>query len=76
MRLTQCPVCGRAMTMLRDGELANHGPGPDGEFACPGSGDPAFVSAASHLHVEQVPPTQERPLRSTDKVQRCTERRR
>ena len=59
MRLTQCPACGRAVSMLRDGELCTHGPGPDGEFVCPGSGDPAFVAAAEHLHIEAIPQAHE-----------------
>ena len=68
MRLTQCPVCGRAVSTLRCGELCNHGPGPDGDFACPGSGDPAFVEAAWHLHVEQVPQAKERRCSSTGRA--------
>jgi hypothetical protein len=40
--------------MLRYGELCTHGPGPDGEFVCPGSGDSNMVHAAMHLHVEDI----------------------
>jgi hypothetical protein len=48
--------------MLRDGELCTHGPGPDGEFVCPGSGDSNMVEAALHLHVEDLDETtHERP---------------
>jgi len=62
MRLTQCPACGRAVSLLRDGELCTHGPGPDGEFVCPGSGDSNLVHAAMHLHVEDIHETpHERP---------------
>jgi hypothetical protein len=56
MRLTTCPACGRAVTMLRDGERCNHGPGPDGEFICAGSGDQQLVAAAGHLNVERISP--------------------
>jgi hypothetical protein len=66
MRLTQCPACGRAVSMLRDGELCTHGPGPDGEFVCPGSGDSNMVQAAQHLHVEDIDATPlVRPLPAT-----------
>ena len=66
MRLTQCPACGRAVSMLRDGELCTHGPGPDGEFVCPGSGDWNMVNAAMHLHVEDIDEMPyERPLSVT-----------
>jgi hypothetical protein len=43
--------------MLRDGELCTHGPGPDGEFVCPGSSDLNMVEAARHLHVEDFDET-------------------
>jgi hypothetical protein len=59
MSLANCPACGRVVSILREGELCNHGPGPGGEFACPGSGDPAFVAAADHLHVEAIPQAHE-----------------
>jgi hypothetical protein len=75
MRLTQCPACGRAVSMLRDGELCTHGPGPDGEFVCPGSGDSNMVEAALHLHVELVPQAQERRQQSTGRALRHPERR-
>ena len=55
MHFANCPACGRAVSMLREGELCTHGPGPDGEFVCPGSGDQAMVAAASHLSVEEIP---------------------
>jgi len=49
--------------MLRDEELCTHGPGPDGEFVCPGSGDSNMVHAAMHLHVEDIDePLHERPF--------------
>jgi len=66
MHLANCPACGRAVSMLRDGELSTHGPGPDGEFVCPGSGDSNMVHAAMHLHVEDIDETpHERPLSVT-----------
>jgi hypothetical protein len=74
MRLTQCPACGRAVSMLRDDELCNHGPGPGGEFACPGSGDPAFLAAADHLHVEAIPQVHE-PRHLTARTPRRSARR-
>ena len=57
MHLANCPACGRAVSMLRDGELCTHGPGPDGEFVCPGSGDSNMVHAAMHLHVVDIDET-------------------
>jgi len=57
MHLANCPACRRAVSMLRDGELCTHGPGPDGEFVCPGSGDLSMVQAAQHLHVEDIDET-------------------
>lgn len=33
------------------GKLCTHGPGPNGEFICPGSGDKSMVEAAKHLNV-------------------------
>jgi hypothetical protein len=66
MHLANCPACGRAVSMLRDGELCTHGPGPDGEFVCPGSGDSNMVHAAQHLHVEDIDETpHEHPLSNT-----------
>jgi hypothetical protein len=55
MHLSNCPACGRAVSVLRDGELCTHGPGPDGAFVCPGSGDPELVQAAQHLSVDEIP---------------------
>jgi hypothetical protein len=72
MHLANCPACGRAVTMLRDGELCVHGPGPHEEFICPGSGDPALISAAQHLHVEESAERPERLARSVP--QRRTEK--
>jgi hypothetical protein len=55
--------------MLRDGELSTHGPGPDGEFVCPGSGDSNMVHAAMHLHVEDIDETpHERPSSQTSET--------
>ena len=66
MHLANCPACGRVVSMLRDGELCTHGPGPDGEFVCPGSGDSNMVHAAMHLHVEDIDETpHEHPLSTT-----------
>jgi hypothetical protein len=44
----QCPKCKRLVTVA-DGKLCTHGPGPKGEFVCPGSGDKGMVKAARHL---------------------------
>ena len=65
MHLANCPACGRAVSMLREGELCNHGPGPGGEFACPGSGDQSMVQAAQHLHIVK---TSEVPRRGAPSV--------
>ena len=35
----------------KDGKLVTHGPGPNDEFICPGSGDKAMVKAAAHIKV-------------------------
>ena len=74
MHLANCPACGRAVSILRDGELCNHGPGPEGEFACPGSGDPAFVAAAEHLHVEAIPQLSDWQVVSTQTPRRSARR--
>ena len=56
-----CPRCGRPVTVLKDGSLASHGPGPENRdgicwFICPGSGDKAMVRAARNL---KLPPEKE-----------------
>lgn len=43
-----CPKCKRLVAAV-DGIICCHGPGPKGEFFCPGSGDKALVHAARHL---------------------------
>jgi hypothetical protein len=40
----QCASCKRTVEIG-----CTHGPGPRGEFICPGSGDQARVAAAAHL---------------------------
>jgi len=47
-----CPSCGRRdVPTGKDGKLGTHGPGPNDEFICPGSGDKGMVEAAKHLKV-------------------------
>jgi hypothetical protein len=55
MHLASCPACGRAVSVLRDGDLCTHGPGPHDEFICPGSGNQDLVQAAQHLRVQPIP---------------------
>lgn len=52
MPTATCPVCKWATcSVLKDGTLCTHGPGPKGEFICPGSGDKGMVDAAAHIKV-------------------------
>jgi hypothetical protein len=46
----KCPKCKRKVT-VRDGILCTHGPGPNDEFICPGSGDKAMVKATKGVKV-------------------------
>jgi hypothetical protein len=40
----RCDECGQIIE-VDDGKLATHGPGRDGSFICPGSGDKGMVEA-------------------------------
>jgi hypothetical protein len=42
----KCKRCGQSVTTT-DGKLDTHGPGPKGEFICPGSGNKGMVKAGS-----------------------------
>jgi hypothetical protein len=55
-----CPACQRAVQLKR-GLRVTHGPGPHGEFICPGSGDEGMVKAAQHLNVNQLKPKRGNP---------------
>jgi hypothetical protein len=46
----KCSFCKRLVSM-EDGKASTHGPGPKGEFICPGSGDKSMVKAARHIKV-------------------------
>jgi hypothetical protein len=41
----KCSKCKRLVTVGTDGNLCTHGPGPAGEYVCPGSGDKGMVKA-------------------------------
>jgi hypothetical protein len=50
----KCPKCKRHVGLTVDSGrtlLVTHGPGPNGEFICPGSGDKGIVRAARHLRI-------------------------
>jgi hypothetical protein len=51
MDTTQCSICKRLVTVADNGTLTTHGPGPDGEFVCGGSGDRSMVKAAAHIRI-------------------------
>jgi hypothetical protein len=51
---TTCPSCKRVVT-VSDGRVCTHGPGPRGQFICPGSGDKRMVEAAAHINVNDIP---------------------
>jgi hypothetical protein len=45
----RCRRCGRQVSIDKDGRLCTHGPGTNGQFVCPGSGDRDMVRAARHI---------------------------
>lgn len=49
--LMKCKKCQCFVEVRSDGKLAAHGPGPNDEFICPGSGDKGLVKAARNLKV-------------------------
>ncbi len=53
MEKQRCPKCKREVT-ISDGVRCTHGPGPKGEFICPGSGDKVMVKAARRLNVNDA----------------------
>jgi DNA-directed RNA polymerase subunit RPC12/RpoP len=56
MKVTKvrCSVCGREVSLDQDGKKVTHGPGPKGEFVCPGTGNKALVKAARRLRIDQA----------------------